>query len=93
MTKESRCLSHARIGKEPTDTCTSVSEDVSIVVTKCHNGGRFVESICEEKCNITAGEPKPPGSLQVDQCQTNEDGTHMLVGEKKVPLIGTNEAR
>ena len=81
------------VGKEPTDACTSVLEDILIVVTKCHDGGRIVESICEEKCDIAAGEPKPPRSLKVDNCQTNEDGTHVPVDGKKVSLTGTDEGK
>ena len=71
------------VGKEPMDACTSVSKDISIAATKCHNGSRIVESICEEKCNTPEGEPTAPGSLEVDQCETNEDGSHVIVDGKR----------
>ena len=43
--KRTKMFEPCNVGKQLTDTHTLVLEDISMMVTKCHDGGRIVESI------------------------------------------------
>ena len=67
--KRTKMFEPCNVGEEPTDTCASVSEDILMTATKCHNGGRIVESIREKDFSVVTGEPTLPGALHVKSRQ------------------------
>ena len=68
-------------------------KDISIAITKCHNSSRIVELIHEEKCDTPEGEPTAPGSLVVDQHETDEHGNHVLKDGNEVSLTSADEGK
>ena len=69
-------------------------KDVLITVTKCDDGGRMVESIRNDRCDITGGEPASPGSLRVDPHQKNAHGTDATDNRgNEILLTSTNEGK
>ena len=89
--KQTKMFEPCNVGKEPTDACALVSEDILIMVTKCHDGRRIVELIQEEKCGITEGEPKSPGTLVVTPHGLKPDSTGCMEGSRSKELLNETD--